>query len=136
MKAHSCPNGCGQPIRDGRASITSNTLTTSEHWHLGCCPCCREACRPQGSRRHPMRPNVRGLPTSSLRRTLSKSMVRKENTRRLGAGGCSMNLSHGTMASVTQGRMMRQLHSYTKERLTASPEMHFGVQECRSMRCG
>jgi hypothetical protein len=31
-------DSCGKPIRDGEASISANTPTTSEHWHLGCCP--------------------------------------------------------------------------------------------------
>ena len=31
-------DGCHKPIKDGQASISANTLTTKEHWHLGCCP--------------------------------------------------------------------------------------------------
>ena len=37
MAAKLC-NGCGKPIKDGQASIISNTLTTREAWHHACCP--------------------------------------------------------------------------------------------------
>lgn len=31
-------DGCGKPIREGQGSLTMNTASTSEHWHLRCCP--------------------------------------------------------------------------------------------------
>jgi hypothetical protein len=37
MSTGTC-EGCSKPIADGQASITENTPTTSQRWHLRCWP--------------------------------------------------------------------------------------------------